>query len=376
VVRQIDEAKGRVEALHQNARGALAVLDTGLGRLDDARRTDYAFARGLLKIPSLDGPEIGGALFGPVTLDRYQQVVYWAELAQQYMPPGLRPRAREGPERLRAAGATVAFPRPRQLPDFHLQRGRLDFALDAGMGRGSYVAELTDLTTTPALVGRPLRFSARRDAAGATIGTLQVNGIVDHGAERMRDSVTAIGSAIALPRFSLPVLPLRLEPGKGTSRLDFVRSGDRVAARWTLRSSDVRWVADSLRARNLNVLEQLVTRVIAGVNDLDVTANLTGDIHAPAIAISSNLDRVVAARIREVAGEEIARAELRARAAVDRIVEERTAPVRARVMELRTESERRLADARTRLAEERQRLEMRLDSLTGGLTGGIPFPRR
>ncbi|HJU67170.1 MAG TPA: hypothetical protein VJ650_02910 [Gemmatimonadaceae bacterium] len=373
VVRQIDDTRNRIEALHRNARAGVAVLDTSLGTLNDARRADYAFARSLLKIPSLEGPDIGGALFGPVTLDRYQQVVYWAELAQQYMPPGLRPRARDGPERLRAAGATVAFPVARQLPDFHLQTGELDFALPSGAARGSYVARLSDITTTPALVGRPMRFSARRDAAGTALGTLQVAGSIDHTAGRTRDSVTATGSAIALPGFALPGLPLRVEPGRGTSRLDFVRNGNRIAARWTIRSSDVQWLPDSSRARALNQIEQLVTRVISGLKELELTANLTGEIRSPAIAISSNLDRAVTARVREVAGEEIAKAEVRVRAAVDRIVEERTAPVRARVTELRIESERRVADARARLEEERQRLQARLDSLTGGL--GIPLPR-
>ena len=375
VVRQIEDAKNRVETLHRNARAGVAVLDTGLRTLNDARRADYAFARSLLKIPSLEGPDIGGALFGPVTLDRYQQVVYWAELAQQYMPPGLRPRAREGPERLRAAGATVAFPVARQLPDFHLQTGQLDFAVPAGAARGSYVARLSDITTTPALVGRPTRFSARRDAAGSALGALQVSGSIDHTAGRMRDSVTATGSDIVLPGFALPGLPLRVEPGKGTSRLDFVRNGNRIAARWTIRSSDVQWLSDSSRARALNPIEQLVSRVISGLRELEVTANLTGEIRSPAIAISSNLDRAVADRVRDVAGEEIAKAEARARAAVDRIVEERSAPVRARVAELRAESERRVAEARARLEEERQRLQTRLDSLTGGLTGGIPLPR-
>ena len=370
VVRQIDETRNRLETLHRDARAGVALLDTGLTSLNDARRADYAFARGLLKIPSLDGPDIGGALFGPVTLDRYQQVVYWAELAQRYMPPGLRPRTRAGPERLRAAGATVAFPRARQYPDFHLQVGELDFALPTGAARGSYVARVSDLTTTPALVGRPTRFSARRDAAGTTLGALHVSGLIDHTGGRTRDSVSAIASDIALPGFALPGLPLRVEPGHGTSRLDFLRVGDRVAARWTIRSSEVRWVADSARARPLNVLEDLVRRVVTGLDDLEVTANLTGEIRAPSIAISSNLDRAVAARVREVAGEEIARAEARARAAVDRIVEERMAPVRARVTELRAESERRIEEARSRLADERQRLQGRLQALTGG----IPLP--
>jgi uncharacterized protein (TIGR03545 family) len=374
VLRQLDETKARVETLHRDARAGVTLLEDGVGSLNDARRADYAFARGLLKLPSLEGPEIGGALFGPVTLDRYQQIVYWAELAQKYMPPGLRPHAREGPARLRASGATVAFPKARRDPDFHLQAGELDFVLPSGSAAGSYVARLSDLTTAPELVGRPTRFSARRDAAGTALGALQVNALIDHTDGRTRDSVTALGSDIALPGFALPGLPLRVEPGKGMSRLDFVRNGNRVAARWTIRSSDVRWLSDSSRARALNRLEALVARVVTGLGELEVTARLTGEIRAPQIAISSNLDRAVAARVREIAGEEIARAEARARAAVDRIGEERTAPIRARVAELRAESERRAADARVRLDEERQKLQARLDALTGGLGGAIRLP--
>jgi uncharacterized protein (TIGR03545 family) len=375
VIQEIDAAKGRVETLARDARAGVTTLTDGVRSLDDARRTDYAFARGLLKIPSLEGPEISGALFGPVTLDRYQQVVYWAELAQKYMPPGLRPQSRQGPERLRAAGATVAFPKAREYPDFHLQTGQIDFALAGGAVEGKYAARISDLTTAPALVGKPMRFTARRDAAGTTLGALQVDGLIDHTAGRNRDSLVAIGSEITLPGFALPILPLRLDPGKGTSRLDFVRNGDRVAARWTIRSANVQWLIDSARARSLNTLESLVSRVISGLGELEVTARLTGAIRSPEIAISSNLDRAVAGRIREVAGEEIARAERRVRAAVDSIAEERTAPVRARVTELRAEADRRVEDARTRLAEERERLEARLQALTGGLGGVIPLPR-
>ena len=375
VLRQIDETRTRVEALQREARSGVALLDAGVGSLDDARRADYAFARGLLKIPSLEGPQIGGALFGPVTLDRYQQVVYWAELAQKYMPPGLRPQAREGPERLRAAGATVAFPKARAYPDFHLQAGALDFALADGAAAGRYVAQVRDLTTAPALVGRPARFTATRDAAGAALGSLHVGAVIDHTSGRNRDSVSAVGSDIALPGFALPGLPLRVEPGKGTSRLDFVRNGNLVAARWTIRSSDVRWRTDSARVRGVNPLEALVGRVVSGLRELEVTARLTGELHAPQIAISSNLDRAVGDRVSEVAGEEIARAEARARAAVDRIVEERTVPVRARVAGLRAESERRIEEGRRRLAEERQRLQAQLQALTGGLGGVIPLPR-
>jgi uncharacterized protein (TIGR03545 family) len=368
-IADIEAAKARVEALRRDARAGVELLDDGVRGLDAARRDDYAFAMGLLQLPSLEGPQIGGALFGPVTLDRYKQVVYWAELAQRYMPPGLRPRERSGPERLRAAGSTVAFPKARQYPDFLLRAGNIDFALADGAAAGSYAARVSDLTTAPALVGRPTVLSASRDAAGSAVGALRLSAVLDHTRGTPRDSLGLVASGVRLPGFPLPGLPFRVEPGAGDSRIDVLRSGDRIAARWTLRAPNVAWLTDSARARAANPLETLVARVISGLEELELTARITGHVREPEISIASNLDRLIAERLRAVAGEEVERAKLRARAEVDRLVEEHSAPVRARVETLRAEADQRVAEARARLDEEQRTLRARLDALSGGLGG-------
>jgi vacuolar-type H+-ATPase subunit H len=48
-------------------------------------------------------------------------------------------------------------------------------------------------------------------------------------------------------------------------------------------------------------------------------------------------------------------------------VEEKSAPVKARIAEVRDETERRVADARTKLDAEKRKLEERLKALGGGL---------
>ena len=112
--------------------------------------------------------------------------------------------------------------------------------------------------------------------------------------------------------------------------------------------------------------------MITGLNDLELTAELNGPVTAPVLSVRSNLDREIAARIRSVVGEEVARAETRIRAEVDRLVEEKTAPVRARVAELRSDAEQRVADARAKLDAERAKLDEGIRAVTGGL---ISLPR-
>ena len=362
----IDSAKRGAESLTRDLRAGYAALRADALDLDAARREDHAFARSLLVLPTVEGPELSSALFGDVTIQRFQQAVYWAELARRHMPPGLRPRVEVGPRRLRMSGTTMRFPKARAYPSFLLQAGDVDVTVGGeGPAAGRYVASIANLTSEPAIVRQPVVVSARRVTEGAAAASVRVNAVLDHLGPRPRDSLGVLAAGLRLPSLDLPGLPLRAELGQGSSRLDFVRSGDRVAARWVLRANEVRWRADPVRATRLSPVETLVFRVLSGIGELDLTADLTGELRSPKLSIRSNLDRALSDRLRAVLGEEIARAETRVRAEVDRVVAEHAGPVRARVAAVEAEGARRLGEARARLDEQRGRLEEQLKGLTG-----------
>ena len=365
---RVDSAKRRVEALVTTARRSVDSLQAGIAAIDDARRDDYAFARGLLKLPSFEGPDIGSAIFGKVTIDKFQQAVYWTTLARSYAPPGLLPRETPGPKRLRRAGTTVQFVQPQSAPRFLLRRADVNVAMGSAAG-GTYAFAASDVTTEPAITGRPTLFAIRRAARGSVLDSLRVTGMLDHTTARVREVVNAAAAGVTLPSVAIPSLPYTMNPGRGASELRFVLDGEQISGRWAVRSSQLSWQQDPGRARRLNTLESLVARVLTGVNQLELTADVSGTLKAPRLAVKSNLDRQVADRLRAVAGEEIAKAQTKVRAQVDRIVAEKTAPVRAKIDTLRSESERRIAEARTRLDEEKRKLDERLKSLSGGMIG-------
>ena len=363
---RVDSARRRVENLARGARAGLDTLQSGVRALDAARRDDYAFAKSLLQLPSFEAPAVGQAFFGAVSIAEFQKALYWATLAREYVPPGLLPREDPGPKRVRMAGHTVRFVEPRRNPRFHLRRADMNLAIVDGRARGTYVLAVSDLTSDAAVVGRPTLFALRRTAGGSDIEQLRVTGTMDHRG-RPRDVVSATASGVRIPGFALPLLPYRAEPGRGTSELRMVLEGQRVQARWAVRSGEVAWpVTDSARVRSLNYMESLLARVITGVGELSLEAELEGPVSKPELRVRSNLDRQLADRLKAVAGEELARAEAKVRARVDEIVEEKSAPVRARVNELRDDAQQRVDEARTRLEEERAKLDERLKALTAG----------
>src|SRR4029078_10117041 len=164
----------------------------GVEQVHQATQQDVAFAKSLLKLPTFAAPEIGTALFGKVSIDRFKQALYWAEMAQKYMPPGLLPRPTPGPQRLRAAGSTIDFPKAKEFPQFLLQQGAIDFAIGGTSPvRGAYAASLQGLTSAPALCGRPAVISVGRRAAGSAIATVDIGAVLNHLTAQTHDSVNA-----------------------------------------------------------------------------------------------------------------------------------------------------------------------------------------
>jgi hypothetical protein len=103
---------------------------------------------------------------------------------------------------------------------------------------------------------------------------------------------------------------------------------------------------------------------VSGIPAVEVSASLTGTITRPQLAVSSNLDRALAERLRAVAGAEVAAAERRMRAQVDSLVDGHVAPAVAQVTALGGDVTRRLGGQRAQLDDARKALEQRLRELT------------
>jgi uncharacterized protein (TIGR03545 family) len=364
---QVDSLRRGVEDLRRLTTTSFDSIVTATRAVDDARRADYAFARGLLALPTFDAPSIGPALFGDISVTTFEKATYWVGLAREYAPPGLLPRRRPGGRRLRHPGTTVNFVSPESGPDFLLRAAELSVAVgaDAGAVRGDYALSLRDLTSAPALLGRPTSFELSRRAADTEIPELHLSGNLDHTGPEPHDVIRLDASNFRLPEFDLPGIPLRLDLNRGDSQLRFEMRGEGIGARLLLRADAPRWLIDSTRVQRLNEIEALVVRVLERVRSLEVEAELSGTLTAPRLSVSSSIDREVATAVRSVLGEAVQEAETRVRAQVDSIAEEKLAPVRARAQALRSEAEARVNEVSARVEAVRERLLAQLRALGG-----------
>lgn len=376
---------GRVRELEQQVKAGAAGLRDGVGALEEARRADYAYARSLVKLPSLDAPDISPALFGQAGLALVKPVLYWIGVAEEYLPPGLDPRRRLGPRRARAPGTTVEFPREREYPQFLLRYAEADLALGgAGIEAGQYQARLAGLTTQPTLYGRPLQLVAQRAGGRAGPENVRVFLQMDHTRRPVSDSADAVLTGLNLPSIPLPQVGAMLRLGEGTTRINLGRSGERLAGRLFLRTGKPVWErSDTARVATQGTAEwaqqrtkNMMWETLQRIREVEIEIDLGGSLSSPSFAVRSNVGEEISRSLKQQVGAEIQRAERQVRAKVDSLVQAQMAEVRGRVDSIRTEVEERITAQRGELEQVKSELEAKVRELaTPRLPGGIRLPR-
>jgi uncharacterized protein (TIGR03545 family) len=371
---RLKATRAKLENLEQTAKASLATLKQGLGDVDAARQKDYAFARGLLDLPSFAAPDIGSSLFGQQSTDYFAQALYYAKLAEKYVPPGLQPWNRPGPKRTRMDGTTVEFPRMQEYPRFLLRKGDIDLALGT-KAQNTFAAAVANVTSQPALLGLPATLTAKGTIAGDAPLNIDLTALSRHFGSNPKDSLQARVTGVPLPNIPFPGLPFGVNPGRSTVGLSFSLAGEKISGAWEVNSSAVTWSNDSSPGQQASLVESTVWRVISGLNELRVRAELSGTVSSPVIKVQSNLDDAIAARLRGLVGEELAKAEAKARAAVDKLVDEQVKALSAKVDALQANALQKLPLEKDQVDGVQKQLEVQLKRLAGSATSGISLPK-
>ncbi|UCG87200.1 MAG: hypothetical protein JSW71_01245 [Gemmatimonadota bacterium] len=354
VLTSLTSTTDRLSGLDSNVRVTMNMLTQNVTGLVDDRAADYAYARRLLRLPSLDAPDLSASLFGDMAVARLEPVLYWVNQAERYLPPGLNPRRYPGPKRPRRAGVTVTFPKRDAIPKFLVESADADLAIGGeGVAAGAYAAALSGVTTEPAIYGQPLRAMVQR--SGATVGPtdIRVNLALDHTGSVISDSGSAYLNGIPLPQFALAGSRVNVDLGTGSTELSLARTGDSLVGQWTWRSNQVRWSrgggsgerraeggeqeAGGVAQRLGAFAEDFLWQAIASLEDVEITVRFSGSPRGPSLRIGSNVGRVVAANLRRELGERIEQAEQQVRQQVNRLVDQYVTEAESRVAALESE---------------------------------------
>ena len=364
----LDQLDGKLRAFETETRANAGGMTQRLGAIPAAREQDYAYARSLLRLPTFDIPSLGPQLFSDLIATQVGELLYWMQMVEKYIPPGIQRQLHPGPARARAPGTTVLFPRATTYPDFLMRLAELSLAIGGeGAAAGSYTARVVGATTQPAVYGAPTTFSVNRSGGRVGPTDVRVAGVIDHRSQPVRDSVGARLNGIALPTLPLAGLGATVALGVGYSELHLARVGDAIAGRWLWRAPGVSWTRDTTATRAatpvLRLVEDAVWRAVSRLDSIEIEARFEGSVAKPSLGIRTNIANAVANALRDQLGDEVRRAEAQVRARVDELVGERVAEARAAADTVRADIDARVAAERTKLVAQKAALETKLREL-------------
>jgi uncharacterized protein (TIGR03545 family) len=379
----VKASRDRLTALQRAAGAQVDSFRGRLAALDRARVEDYAYARRLVRLPSLDPKDVSAAMFGRMALERLVPQLALLRTVQQRIPPGLLPQRQPGPKRERMAGTTFVFPKLHTYPKLLVEfaEGTFDLTGRTTMA-GSYVGRLTGVTTEPAVYGRPLTFLVQRSGAIAGPHDMRVAGLIDHTGAVPHDSARVSLVGVRLPAADLGVVGARIDLTRGVMDLALSRTGEQLRGHWAVGTDSAVWsqlqgstAADSGSATRIGSqawLNTLVWRTVSSLRHVEIEAAISGTLSSPQLDVSSNVGGEVSRALVQALKGEAARAEAQVRAKVDSLVGQQVAAARSKLAALDTGPLKELAGDQEQLTAVQAQLEQRLRGLAPGIPGLRP----
>lgn len=349
-----DEIDTRQQALRDDFTGLQNQVQRARGSLQE----DIERAKRLASLQGLDVENIATMLFGRTLLDNIERILAFVARARAYMPVAQELFASNEPEAPpRLEGQNIRYPFHYRYPRFLIRKITLSGMTAAGDSTRGYAVNglITGLTNEPPVLGQPARFQLQ---VGRQVGNqYELRGTLDHTGKVAHDSLWITARNFGIGRIRLAqhnILPTALELPRGDIALAGRFIGKSIAI-------DIDLDATSVQFRFADSAQTLIARslrdVLAGIDRLDLGVRVRGDDGRYTLGVKSNVDNLLAARVKGLVDEKLQDARARLEAQVRAEIDQRQQQVQALIASNQERAGAELAKAEALVREQRERLE-------------------
>jgi len=279
----IAQTRGDLEQLPSEVRRMGEQVQRDAKALQEAKEHDVAYLRSKLNLQSLNGETLTHYLLGREQAARLQQLLAWVEWSRKCIP---HRREFTPPQRLR--GRTVQFGDLRPSPLVLFEHLAVDGDFRHGGRYVPFTGTLTDVTTQPAIHGRPATVAIE------TRGTapLRIHAVLDRTGPSALDHLVVDLPSVDLPARKLgreEELALSVAAGRAAIRLEIDLRDDSLAGQLVYAQQDVRLQTALAASYGGDAVRTRVNQALRGIQQLTVSVDLSGTLRRPSARLHSDL---------------------------------------------------------------------------------------
>lgn len=341
----INEIKQTVDTRKSVITGQISGLATSVGQIDDVVRRDIDRVMRLARLPDLSAQGIAELLLGKEIFNKAASYLYWVDWARANVPKYMPKPDKENPPRLK--GQDIQFPVERSYPKLWIKRIRVSGGTDQKQ-EADYIhakGEILDISSDQRVTGAPLTVDLSGTQGGKL--SLTLGALFDRRVEVPLDEYKASVSGLRLADFRLgqsDFLPSRINGAALKAQLEIRVPGGEFDSRARMSFSNLDIVFDTV-ARNLG--ERLVRDVLSPIKGFDADVRIWNLGKGLDVALSTDLDGIIASRLKAVVGAEVNKLTQNVRARVEKEVAAKRAEVEKLFAQKRQQAEQQVQNYQT-----------------------------
>ena len=282
--------------------------------LENLVKEDIASLKDRFKVPQIDFKDMAMHLFAGEFAEHIAKARKYQALAKQYIPEKKEKDVVLPPKR--AEGKNYDFPITTGYPLFWLKRAALSSKGTADSYTGKVSGELTNVTTSPKAIGKPIVLDMRGDFPGVKVMGVQALVTVDF--------TKAVGEQTALIKVGSFIVPEKMfvddekmkfgfqnAVGSSTVRIKMVQ--EEISMSWDSILNQPKFVIES----KTKLAQEMLTNIMNSITAITINGSATGSFKNLDMHISSNLGDELGNGFKREIGNKIADAQNKIQSLVD-----------------------------------------------------------
>lgn len=322
--KSLKSMKQEISDTKKSILGEIGAVKKSIKQLDSLKSKDYKEIIKNLGFGGISTGRIGNTLFGPLIMSRINTALGWINKIKAKLPKKKDKKAKK-PERKRLKGRDIIFPKEKGLPAFLVKK--VSFSAEApeeeGRPRLKLSGKITNVTSNPQLLGKPVKILAQGSFARMKNSEVKITGTMDYTTDVSQEKFIVSIKGYNLKDTSWEggeYVPSGITKGKGAMELSLSRREKTMSCVIDARATGVRFKLLAEGGGKDNV-KKIMNEVFSGIDTVRIKGTIKGvppkDLD---VSLISNLDDVIAKKLKELFGKEIDKQKAQVKKELDNIV--------------------------------------------------------